>query len=206
LSELRIYDDCSTDKNKLLYLDKISKKYTIIRRDENLGTFKNTCYAIEDCCNRYNSDMIYLQDDIILNKDWYSRGKEIYDDAKTKFKIAFFCLYNRDRKCEDLYYILHIGHPGGVAWIINKDWWVLYRELYKFNDCGIEKLRRDNPVIVTEPKIKHLVDYKLAMRVHDMRWQIGKVGMSLVQHIGDKSTISVKDMSYCRTDNFVGED
>ena len=75
--------------------------------------------------------------------------------------------------------------------------------------CSIEKglvCRKCGKDYSKEHRIRNVVDYKLSLRVYVMKWQIAKVGKSLIQHVGDKSSmLRGKDMTYCRSKNFVGE-
>ncbi len=211
LSALHIFDDCSTDKAKIAYLTEISAKYMVHKRTENVGTMYNTVCAIDFCHAHYTTDIVFLQDDIILSKSWMKRGFEIYHHIIKKNRIPWLCLYNRDNHSEEKYYIMKTGHAGGVAWIINRDWWSHYRKFFKLDDMGLEALKKDGTPaeilkkLKNQHKVRNLVDYKLAHRAHIHGWHLAKVGKSLVQHIGDESSmIHGRDMSEHRSKNFVG--
>ena len=206
LSNLTIYDDCSTDKDKIDALKEVSKTHKVVIRQKNLGTFRNTTFAIEECYNSNDENMVFLQDDIILSKNWLLNGYQIYNELSSRHHVSFLSLFNRDQKCEKKYYIMRMGHPGGVAWIINRNWWDRYRKLYKIGDYGLDKLKSNDKKTMNSSQVKNLVDYKLASRAHDMNWVVARVGRSLVQHIGDHSTISIRNMEQFRSKCFVGED
>lgn len=229
LDNFAIFDDCSRDKKKKKLLR--NTPHAVYIETENKGTVLTTIRAIEHMYN--NSDceyMVLLQDDILLSKSWLDRGIEIFKNIQDKnFRISYLSLYNRDRRCDKKYYIYRQGHPGLVGWIINRQWWKLYREIYPLNDyvleffkgndrlfkcrcgemCSIEKgliCSKCGKDYSKEHRIRNVVDYKLSLRVYVMKWQIAKVGKSLIQHVGDKSSmLKGKDMTYCRSKNFVGE-
>ena len=229
LDDFTIFDDCSKDKKKVELLNNID--YPVYIDNKNRGTVITTIRAIEhmyhSCCCEY---LVLLQDDIVVSRSWLERGIEIFHNIQKKnFRIAFFSLYNRDRRCDEKYYIYKQGHPGLVAWLINRDWWKAYRAIYPLNDYILEYYKNNDRLLTCrcrkkwsfdesficpdcgkdyskEHRVRNVVDYKLSLRIYDMKWRIAKVGKSLVQHVGDKSSLlKGKDMTYCRSKNFVGE-
>ncbi len=211
LSNLHIFDDCSKQPFKLELLKKFEKKYIVHYQEENKGTVLNTIPSIDFLYERFRSDyIIFLQDDVIYSKSCFKKAFKMLEEINSKYlNIAYLCLFNRTNDSKQPYYIMPNGHPGGIAWIINRKAWKDYRETYPMNDYGLDKLglndRRNHQ------KVRNLVDYKLAHRFHILKkgYYIAKVGKSLVQHIGDKSIISNRDMTFIREEgelNFVGED
>ena len=204
LDNFVIFDDKSKNKDKINILKKLP--YDVHINKENLGTTLNTIHAIDYLYKKFDPKyLILLQDDILFSKSWLKKGIEIFEKIKLRyFNIAYFCLYNRDIRDEEEYYIHKYGHPGLVAWIIDRKWWELYRERYSLDDYMVEFFKGNNA------REKHhklnVVDYKLTLRIYGMRWNVAKVGKSLIQHIGDKSSLlGGKDMTFCRSRNFVGE-
>lgn len=207
LDNFVIFDDCSKDPEKVKLLN--NTDYPVYIDTKNRGTVITTVRAIEhmyhNCCCDY---LILLQDDILLSKSWLERGVEIFENVQKKnHRIAFLSLYNRDRACDEKYYIMRQGHPGLVAWIINRKWWETYRSIYPLNDYILEFYKgNDKSTDTKEHRVRNVVDYKLSLRTYEMKWQIAKVGKSLVQHVGDVSSmLKGKDMTYCRSKNFVGD-
>lgn len=203
LSNLTIFDDCSTDKKQIDLLNNCG--YKVIQSEENKGTTLNTTKAIEYMYNAYDSHyMILLQDDIQVSKSWLERGVESFDKIRKKrFNVAYMSLFNRDKVSDKDYYIMNCGHPGAVGWIIDWRFWNIYKTNYD-NDYMVEFFGNNDKK--NSHHVKNVVDYKLTLRIYKMGWVVAKVGKSLIQHIGDKSTMADgKDMTYCRTKNFVGE-
>jgi len=205
LSYFHIYDDHSVGTHKIKQLNELSNKYTVIKREKNMGTVLNTIPAIQDMFIKYSSEfIIFLQDDVIFSRSWLIKGIELIREINQRNHIAFLCLFNRDEKHQEKYYIMNVGHPGGVAWIINRFWWYDYQKKHNLDDdmALLLKFEKDRSIPY---KVKNLVDFKLAHRAHTTGWDVAKVGQSLVQHIGDISSLSNRDMAFCRTKNFVGE-
>jgi hypothetical protein len=202
---------------------------------KNLGSTLNTVFAIDYMYNLYDSEyIVFIQDDVVFSENWLEKGinifKRIDNDINYKEglfktqsncigikKIGFLCLYNRIGSSSEKYYPFPTGHPGGVAWIIKRQFWTDYKENFKrpvqeghegypLNclDDQMGDLFLNNKV--KNHSVRNLVDYKLAVRAHYIGWDCAKVGKSLVQHIGDKSCLlGGRDMSEHRSKNFIGE-
>lgn len=224
LENLFVFDDNSQYLPKLKFLLTKSWHYYIKYRPENLGPTLNTIYAI-DYIYKNNKDseyIIFLQDDVVFSKTWLDTGinifKQIDSDIKnnTGFytqiesysqirKIGILCLYNRVGESKEVYYLFPTGHPGGVAWIIKTAFWKDYKNRYGINDCADQLLPRNERNDRAKHNKRHLVDYKLCHRAHSLGWDVAKVGKSLVQHIGDRSSLGDRDMTEHRSKNFVGD-
>lgn len=202
---------------------------------KNLGTTLNTIFAIDYMYNEYSVEyMVFIQDDIVFSENWLEKGinifKRIDNDINYKQgpfltqqncvgieKIGILCLYNRTGSFSEKYYPFPTGHPGGVCWIIKRDFWTDYKKKFKrpvqeghegytlnYLDDQMGDLFLNNKV--QNHQIRNLVDYKLAVRGHNMNWDCAKAGRSLVQHIGDKSSfLNGRDMTEHRSRNFIGE-
>ena len=94
------------------------------------------------------------------------------------------------------------GHPGGVAWIIKTEFLKDYFERFSINDKMDTMIPKNER---TKQRIRWLIDYKLCERAHSIGWDVAKVGKSLVQHIGDWSSLGKRDMRQHRSKNLVGE-
>lgn len=205
LSNLIIYDDGSHSECKKKLLTSLAEKYIVIRRTKSDGPFLSMREAIDIAFGTfYDSDTVfYLQDDIECNIFFAKKGLEIYSEAKKKHNVGILSLYNRRGPDGDLYYQMKNGHPGGVAWIIDKTFWERY-----ILEVDIETA---NLIIRkgTDAKIKHgkrnLGDYKICKAALSLGFDICVVCKSLVQHVGDKSTLTDRDMTYCRAPNYVGK-
>jgi len=201
---INIYDDCSTEKNITSALKMLNECHKVNFREKNVGTTLNTLQAIDQCFEYYSTDyVVALQSDIIFCETWLDRGMTIFEKIIERYKdinIGFLGLFNRSNKENRHYYILKTGHPGGCAWIVRRKFWDNYKNKFAINDditdiltyCDISKGPKN---AMTRHKIKNLVDYKLAHRAHSINWHCAKVGDSLVQHIGHKSSVSDRDMS-----------
>lgn len=198
---LNIFDDNSKDLYKIDLLNHYKKKYNVVVSDENLGTVRNTLPNFDWMYKTYGTDFVMLQDDVILSKGWLKKGFDIW--MKRKYKTALLSLFNRTGKRTDEINYLPVGHPGGVAWIVSVKFWALYREKYDVNDYCIDKLVTNDQA--NDYKVKNLVDFKLAKRANSMGWVTAFTGQSLVQHIGDNSSLHNLDMTEHRSPVFVGE-
>jgi len=204
LRHFYIFDDCSDQKEKITLLDGLQKKYKVEMSTENQGTVKNTVPNIYRIYDLYKTDVFLLQDDIVLNKNWYSKAVDLFREIKNKHhKIGMMSLYNRTMPVDVEYSIMRHGHPGFVANIFSSDFLEDYKEKWDINDYIIDAIP-DNAKVIGH-KIRNLVDYKFCNRLHRMEWNIAVIGKSLVQHTGKISTLSNKDMGFCTINNFVGE-
>lgn len=205
LKHLYIFDDCSDNPRKKELLNKYKEKYNVFVSDKNKGTVLNTIPNIEYVFNIYNSEhIVLLQDDIELNKNWLTKGIEILKKINSKYKnIALLSLYNRKDMSSDEYYIMEHGHQGGVAWIINGSYWKIYRTIINEDEYMTSLLTNNDKRL--EHSIRNYVDWKFCNIAHRSGYHIAYVGKSLVQHVGDNSTLSNKSMAFCRTKNFVGK-
>jgi len=211
LDSFEIFDDCSTNKKQIEHLETLSTKYTINRQKKNQGTVLNTIPNIEYMFNKYNSDyLVVLQDDLLFSRAWLERGISIFEQIKEKyFNVAYLSFFNRDKRCcEEKYYIMKCGHPGGVAIVIDKKFWINYKQKYKLDDYGMDLL--NNAYRNVDHKIRNLVDYKMALRAVNIGWVLAHVGKSLIAHVGDESSmVNVSNREDIRLDcmrNFVGVD
>jgi len=199
-----LFDDCSNKKEHIDLLVKLESKYKVFRNAENMGTVLNTVKAIEYMYNNFDTEyMIITQDDVLYSKIWFTRGIELLKNINIDNKnIAYLCLFNKDKKCEEKYYIMECGHPGLITWIINRKFWKEYRKKHDLTDYMTDNIKQNEKSQVY--KIKNIVDYKLSLRIYKMGWFVAKVGRSLVQHVGDISSLHNTDMSIHRSPNFVG--
>jgi len=221
LTDLHIFDDHSIHVPKLQFLLSKSWQYHIKYRHENLGPTLNTIYAIDYMCNEYSHSkyIVFLQDDVIFSKNWLEKGIKIFENidsdiekmegpyfgnviCSTIQRIGILCLYNRIGASNEKYYLMPTGHPGGVAWIIKTEFWRRYVERYSINDQMDTMVPKNER---TEKRVRNLVDYKICERSHMIGWDVGKTGQSLVQHIGDQSSLGKRDMTQHRSKNFIGE-
>lgn len=215
-SDFYIFDDCSVskEKEKLWYSHFCKGNYC--ENKMNVGTVLNTIPNIGLLFNRHvvSNIVILLQDDILVSKSWLDKAIKISEDImRSENKIAFLSLYNRiNRKgSEKDYYVLGSGHPGFVACVFFREFWEEYRSIYDLNDYCMT-IRYSEKSIIGENNmqrphyIRNYVDYKMSHRIYDMGYKIAVCNESLVQHVGDKSTLGCADMSFCRATNFIGED
>jgi glycosyltransferase involved in cell wall biosynthesis len=208
LSGLHIFDDCSTDKKQIQFLYSLSSKYEIYYQEKNRGTVLNTIPNIEYMFQKYDSEyLVVLQDDLLFSKSWLERGIGIFGHIKEKhFNVAYLSLFNREKTYEEKYYIMKSGHPGGVAIIIDRQFWNVYRKQYDIHDYGLDLL--NDAYHTVDHKIRNLVDYKMGLRAINSGWVIARVGKSLIAHMGDESSmVNVSNREDIRADcmrNFVG--
>lgn len=218
LSNLHIFDDHSVYHQKLQFLLKKSWQYKVKYRSDNLGPTLNTVLAIEYLYQKFDSEyIVFLQDDVIFSKKWLENTIKTYRlidrDIKnrvgqcTKYanmkRVGIMCAYNRRWPTEDPYVLFEIGHPGGVAWIIKTEFWADYRKHYSVTDT-METMFKKNDLVTH--RRRNLIDYKLCTRAHEIGWHCAIVGKSMVQHIGDQSSIGKRDMTQHRSKSFVGEE
>jgi len=206
LSNVYVFDDFSKNKDKETLLSNYANQFNVIYRQRQLGTTLNTVWAIEYLYNKFPESeyIIFLQDDIIFSKNWLKNGLHILRkiDEKENLKIGFLCLYNKSKNSEKLYYILPSGHPGGVTWIIKREFWAAFRNKYNvIDEYYVDRIPKN---LMRRHFILNVVDYKIAHAAHLINWHNARVGRSLVQHIGDKSSVTNRDMTEHRSDNFVG--
>jgi len=203
-----IYDDCSDSvfKNKML---QFYGKYSVIQSDKNGGTYKACCNSIERAYCSYLNDykqspkyIVYLQDDIILSKNWFDDAVKIMEQIENEHEnVAYLSLYNRQFNSDCVYSIIDAGHPGAVAWLIRTEFW---DKFVKSGYTGVEYLKNNDKRV--SHMQRNLCDWKIARAAYGLGYRVAVVGKSLVQHVGDKSSLfKGKDMSFCRTDNFVEE-
>jgi hypothetical protein len=197
-----VYDDCSFEpgKKSVLPVDTVVRECT-------LGTTLNTMTAIHDVFTSLKDCkfLLVLQDDIIVSKNFLSSALKIWDKI-CEPNIAMLSLFNRAPiktiqmcyKYTNDYFILKLGHAGGVACLF----------AYDFLECYFQNFPNVETDYLTENTIeykkKHEVDYKLALRIHAMSFDIAVCQQSLVQHLGDQSSLHSRDMTFCRSKNFVG--
>lgn len=209
LSKLHVFDDHSLYIPKLRFLLAKGWQYKVYYRPENLGTTLNTIYAINYMYNTYPESeyIIFLQDDVIFSKNWLENGINIFRkiDNDVDYEIGgigILCLFNRVWNVNEKYKLFMMGHPGGVAWIIKRKFWRNYLENFKINDDMGQLLPRNE---MAKHKKRNLIDYKLCTRAHTIGWDCAIVGKSLVQHIGDRSSLGNRDMTQHRSKSFIGE-
>lgn len=209
LSNLHIFDDHSLYADKLRFLLTKSWQYKVWYRPENLGPTLNTIYAINYMYKKFPESeyMVFLQDDVIFSKNWLEKGIKTFEkiNKDVDYKrggVGILCLYNRIWNVNDDYKLFLNGHPGGVAWIIKREFWTNYLMHYKIDDNMGHMLPKNE---MTRHKIRNLIDHKLCTRAHEIGWDNAIVGKSLVQHIGDRSSLGNRDMTQHRSKNFVGE-
>lgn len=223
LSKLIIFDDRSIFLKKLQFLLSCSWEFFVKYRHENLGPTLNTIYSMDYMFETYNSEyLVFLQDDVVFSKDWLIEGLKVFAEIdndianksgdwagieanETVEKVGILALYNRTGPDDRKYYLFPTGHPGGVAWIVKKAFWDDYRKNYELNDPMDTLIPRNERVERKRQTIRNLVDYKICHRAHGLGWDCAKVGQSLVQHIGDQSSLGDRDMTQHRSKNFVGE-
>lgn len=198
LEEVYIFDDASENQTKIELLEIAGSSFKVMVREENKGTVLNTIPAIDHVYEHNGSEyIVVVQDDVIFSKNWLKVGIEKLEMMnKRHHMIAYLSLYNRG---ENKKTVLMAGHPGGVCYIINRKFWTWYRGKYKNRDTDYMVANND------AKSLRDIVDYKLYLRIREGGWKIACVGNSLVQHIGDKSTLHDNCMAYCRVNNFVGK-
>lgn len=196
---LYIFDDCSTDKDKIEWL-KNCKENKVFFSKKNKGSYLTTKAAISYAFLKTNDDFIVLfQDDIVLSKNWFKNAYEIYKKAVSENSdIAIFSLwnFNQDKRDND-YYILTEGSVGFPAVFINRYFWFNFMLDYK-PDCDHTSQHH---------KVRHWADVKICNAAIKMGYLIAVTSRSFVDHIGDESTISDRSVKFStHLKNFVGED
>jgi hypothetical protein len=88
------------------------------------------------------------------------------------------------------------------VWIIKRKFWKDYLLNFNISDDMSQLMPRTE---FEKHKIRNLVDIKLCTRAHSIGWDNAIVGKSLVQHIGDRSSLGDRDMTQHRSKNFIGE-
>ncbi len=209
LSNLHVFDDHSLYISKLRFLLAKCWQYEIYYRPENLGPTLNTIGAINYMYNTFPKSkyLIFLQDDVVFSKNWLNDGIKIFEkiDHDVDYKhggIGILCLFNRAWNVNAKYRLFLNGHPGGVAWIIKREFWTDYIKNYDLSDDMGQMLPKNE---IAKHKKRNLIDYKLCTRAHLIGWNNAIVGKSLVQHIGDRSSLGTRDMTQHRSKSFVGE-
>lgn len=203
LSEAVVYDDASPAEVPDL-------PFPVVRRDVRLGTYSNTRMAIEDAFQRCPSSeyVLTLQDDTLPSRHW---AENALATAKQIERLGILSLYHyKDYTADGVrgdpphqYRVLRNSHPGAVAWCVARPFWNALNERYPMNDQ--EKLLCINDRAKWHDRV-HLVDWKLCRCAHMMEYAVAYTERSLVQHMGDHSSLSNRNMAYTRSGNFVGED
>jgi len=206
MSALHIHDDGSTDADAIDLLSKYDKTY-YVHRHVNRGSYQAVYEALDDVFRRYVTRWVcYIQNDVEVSKNWLRNGMALayHCNTASDCKLGIFSLYNRkeDKAREKWYTITEGGHPGGVCWLVNRQWWTDYKKEVNEDMDGMRWLPTNDRR--SDHYRRHIVDYKMCDACKRMGWVVGAVGRSLVQHVGDKSSIGDKDMTFCRVKNYVG--
>jgi hypothetical protein len=167
--------------------------YNIEVSKKNRGTYQNVYNALTTIYNKYNSDyIIYIQDDVELSKNWYSKAVKRFDEITGKYQsVALLSLCNLRTDCSEPYVRMTHGHPGGVAWIMSRQFWRAYIDMWP----------------PKYPKRKHLADWAICSNAKQMGYKIFQLRDSLVKHIGATSSIpdqdgNLRDMSQWTAKNY----
>jgi len=207
LENLVIVDDCSKNEKHVAYLRKLN--YTIVLNDSNLGTFKNTIKAVNLAFekNKESNYIVYAQDDILFSKNWLYDSIALFESIPKDERIAYLNLCDRNSKEKPThlgYEILKIGHHGALCWLISKKFWEKFIKNCEDKN-GIEFFGA-NQAKKTYMQ-KHICDKKITEYARELGYKVAKVtGCSLVNHIGNKSSLHDNDMSMWSSKNFVGEE
>jgi hypothetical protein len=198
LSNFAIFDDGSTSIEKLRTLFKVKNHFIAFCMD-NVGPFAHTIRALNSAFNASDDEyVIYIQDDVLFSKNCFTKAIAI---AKSIDNLGILSLYYRGPKEYTApYVVMHVGHPGAVCWVVSRAFWKSYQDgPYATPSLFLKPNDERNTHFV-----RNLVDYKICRAAQLAGFAVAHVSRSLVQHIGDKSTLSENDMSFCRTSNFVG--
>jgi len=208
LTNLYIFDDYSIYPNQLDFLITLKEKYKVYSRHHNYGTMLHTVSAITQAFkeNPKEKYIAFLQDDILLNRNWLKDGIRILESVDSSKKIAYINLCDRQGKknnSDKEYVIMEYKHAGGIAWIIKSSFWKEY--INKWGVGNGEEILNNNQKN-DKKACKHLFDWKVTRHANGMGYSIAVVkNRSLVQHIGDNSSLHFEPMERWRSENFIGE-
>lgn len=201
LSLVYIRDDGSTGEEKMRALD-ASPLAACVRAGENVGTYRSLIRAVCGACEGVEADYVmYCQDDVQFSSGCFTEAAAIADKIKADgLRLGILSLYHRSEKISDApYQVMDVGHPGAVCWLITRDFWTEFmrggdtaQTYFKPNDQRVEHF------------VRHLADYKICRWAQLNGFTVAYTRQSLVQHVGDTSSLSGRDMSFCRVSNFVG--
>jgi len=197
VSRLHIFDDCST----ILYP---SVMYPIYRNESNVGVFRNAVKGITFGFDEYKDidRLLYIQDDVELSFKCITIGNNTADlIVKDGYKLGVLSLFHRSKKAHDTpYIVMRVGHPGAVCWIVTREFWNAF--LNSYTDTMIEIAPNDAR---KRHFVRDLCDYKICRAAQILGFTVAYTRFSLVQHIGDVSSITGNDMSFCRSTQYVGD-
>jgi hypothetical protein len=198
LCSFLIYDDCSTESFD-------ARGHRVIRGAENIGVYMSCIAAISAgfMLEPLSDWCVYTQDDVLFSRCFITHGIEFAELARSEgHNIGIFSLFQRAKKCHDCpYIIMHSGHPGAICWLVRRDFWKVFLEI------GVEKPCTFAPNDERKRHfIRNLADYKICRFAQINGFAIAYPRRSLTQHIGDVSSITHNDMSFCASENFVGEE
>jgi hypothetical protein len=143
-----------------------------------------------------------MQDDIKCSAGCFAVATDLAADIIfDRYNLAILSLFQRsDKEISGEYTLLHVGHPCAQCWLVTRRFWNVFTSVsHNTGDgetFGINDQRRAHFV-------RDLCDYKICRfaQLHDFDVAIPKY--SLVQHVGDVSSINGRDMSFHKATNFI---
>ena len=205
LSKLCFYSDGDKGEHKLARLFRLSRDYNVWISGKNQGVYQACVKAISLTFALYRGFdyVVYLQDDVRLSFLGLTKGVQVAKQAVYDgHNLAIMALYHRCTKVHDApYNVMRAGHTGGVAWVVTRKFWADFEKNGIDNPCELEPNDKRKRHFV-----RNLCDYKIFRWAQAHDYRTAYVSRSLVQHVGDISSISEMDMSRFRTPNFVGVD
>ena len=193
---LYVFDDCSmeAEKNNLLRGYK-NLGFNIIQNSKTLGVFFNSTKAVDFCYSLSNDAyIVYLQDDIAFSANWYKNATDaILKMNRDGVDWGVLALVHYRGQDHRQYHIMNGGHPGGAAWIINREMWAHYR--------------KDNNLYDSDLIGGRLFDHRVCHWCHHngkRQWAVCYTGKSLVKHVGAKSSLHDRNMAQYEGENYAG--
>jgi glycosyltransferase involved in cell wall biosynthesis len=203
LAEFVIFDDGSSSPEKRKQLSGVA--YLTDSIAKNLGSYLNCVRAITWAFFSSSSQYVfYIQDDVEFSRGWYDEAERVGRGIDIGGRLGILSLYHRGMHCTEMpYYFMEVGHPGAVAWLVARKFWREFLVFAHNADGGFRKKSIDRK---SEHFLKHVCDYKICQAAQLLGFHVAYVGRSLVQHIGDVSSVqSGRDMKNCRTENYIGK-
>jgi len=201
LSQLMIYDDASQSIEKQAAL--ASCGYQTMTASTNKGPYQSMIAGISWGFNKGTSEyLIYTQDDVEYYPQCFITAIELASMINNDgYRLGILSLYHRSKNTKDEpYRIMQVGHPGAICWLITRDFWDTF---IKGNRAPAERFTPND-----ERKahfVRNLADYKICRYAHQTGFAVAHPRLSLVQHVGDASSLSDRDMSFCRSTNYIGD-
>jgi hypothetical protein len=146
---------------------------------------------------------VYMQDDVIVSPDWLDKSMMMIPDIQDDCGgvLGIFSPWNRKTDIKGKWGYFNTGHPGACAWIVSRVFWNDYTANFP-QERTLEMISKNDRR--TQHFMLNICDFKICNAAQKMGYKVAVSGKSYCQHIGDKSTLSDRDMSEFRSNRFVG--